>query len=75
MSAHPLYRSYLLKVWRLSTATGPAWRIVLQDVVSQHQLTFTSLGAAAAFLEQQLEYDLDDPKRVPASGEPDAPGA
>lgn len=58
MGAQSQYRSYLLRVWRLTTAEGLAWRIVLQDVLSMHQLTFTSLAEAMAFLEQQLEFEL-----------------
>lgn len=62
MSAQSQYRSYLLRIWRQKTNGGATWRVVLQDVVSQHQLTFTSLSEATTFLEQQLEFDLADPQ-------------
>lgn len=70
MSAQSHYRSYLLRVWRLTTSGGPTWRIVLEDVVSKHQLTFTSLRDTASFLEAQLEIELDDTPRQPPDSDP-----
>jgi hypothetical protein len=53
------YRSYLLRLWRVKEGDRDVWRASLQDAQSGERISFATVEALFAFLEEQLEPTLD----------------
>jgi hypothetical protein len=52
------YRSYLLRLWRVREGERDVWRASLQDPQSGERISFSTLDALFAFLQEQLESGL-----------------
>ena len=51
----PIYRSYLIRLWRLDNAGQPVWRAALQEPGTETQISFASPAALWAYLIAQIE--------------------
>jgi hypothetical protein len=49
----PGYRSYLLRLWQVSTAEPSSWRMSLEDVRTHERRNFASLEQLFAFLIEE----------------------
>lgn len=53
------YRSYLLRFWRAREGEHDVWRASLQDPQSGERLSFATLDALFAYLQERLEESSD----------------
>jgi hypothetical protein len=49
------YRSYLLRLWRVKEGDRDVWRASLQDPQSGERISFATVEALFAYLQEQLE--------------------
>jgi hypothetical protein len=58
----PGYRSYLLRLWQVSTADPSSWRMSLEEVRTHQRRNFASLEQLFAFLIEETSDapDSDD---------------
>jgi len=49
------YRAFLLRMWRSSDEN---WRVILENIHTGEQTSFTSLGKLMLFLQQRQEEDV-----------------
>jgi hypothetical protein len=49
------YRSYLLRLWRVKVGGRDLWRASLQDPQSGERISFATVEALFAYLQEQLE--------------------
>ena len=49
--SEPVYLSYLLRLWRVKTASGTQWRASLENPVSGERQGFSDLEALFTYLE------------------------
>jgi hypothetical protein len=49
------YLSFLLRLWRVSVAGAPAWRVSLQRPGSAEGISLADLEAVVAFLRAEME--------------------
>ena len=47
------YHAYLLRLWQVNTATGPAWHASLEDAHTGERKGFADLRGLVKFLEEQ----------------------
>ena len=53
------YVSYLLRLWRVKEGDKDVWRASLQDPQSGERISFATVEALFAFLQEQLEGASD----------------
>jgi hypothetical protein len=53
------YRSYLLRLWRVKEGGKDVWRASLQDPQSGKRVSFATVEALFAYLQEQLEGTSD----------------
>ena len=62
-SGHPMYLSYLLRVWQVHGEADPLWRASLESPQTGERLAFTDLDALVAFLREQMRAaDSEEPR-------------
>jgi hypothetical protein len=59
---HPLYRSYLLRLWAADEQGQRVWRASLQNARTGEQLCFSTLERLFTFLQDQAVSRADDPE-------------
>jgi len=69
------YLSFLLRLWRVSNGESPgashegwAWRIALQDTLTDEQISFASLDDLVAFLRLKMSVVSDAGRDAGGSG-------
>jgi hypothetical protein len=53
------YRSYLMRLWRVKEGDRDVWRASLQDPQSGERISFATIEALFAYLQEQLERAPD----------------
>ncbi len=64
----PDYLSYLLRLWRVTTAGQVAWRASLECPHSGERLGFADLESLWGFLQSQMLRQDGDPRDWPEEG-------
>jgi hypothetical protein len=49
------YLAYLIRLWRVETAEGSVWRVVLEDPYSTERRGFADLPALYRFLDERTD--------------------
>ena len=66
------YMAYLIRLQKVQTENGPAWRVVLEDVHSTQRWGFSDLPELYRFLNEKTAAALDlvgaDPTHFDANG-------
>jgi hypothetical protein len=65
-SERPVYRSYLLRLWRARSGERLVWRASLEDSHTGERRGFADLARMLAFLEDQLGAALTADAPAPA---------
>ena len=57
---HPLYHSYLLRLWATEEQGQFVWRASLQNARTGEQLCFSSLERLFTFVQDQADFSVED---------------
>ena len=71
MGEQPGYQAYMLRMWRVDTGRGPAWRASLESPHTGERQGFANRQLLYAFLEEKTGEDVRgaQPRAKPGSPE------